>query len=520
MEEKKSILWVDDEIDLLKSHIMFLEGKGYDITPIHNGIDAISLAKSKRFDIVFLDENMPGKDGIETLEELKMLYPELPVVMITKSEEEQIMDEAISKKIDDYLIKPVNPKQILLCIKSLLERKDIMASKVSQIYVQEYARNQMRASSSPSWQDWLDIANSLINWDIELEKLNDRNLLQTHIGQKSELNIEFGKFIEKNYPLWLRNRKESPALSVDIVSKYITPLIRERRKVYFIVVDCMRLDQWMVVENILNQIFTVKRDLYYSILPSATPYARNALFSGLFPAELAKRNPDIWKRGREDEFSRNRYERQLLGLQLKRMGLEFDDDPRYVKILDLAGSKEFLRKTKLYEPDLLVSLVINFVDMLSHVRSENEILLELMPDESAFRSLTRTWFNHSNLHHILSDLAKQNCTIVMTSDHGSILSMRGTEIRGSKDISKNLRYKYGENIACDTRHATMIKDPGAYKLPNYNSLNFFYVIAKENYYFVYPDKFQQYQRQYQNSFQHGGISIEEMIIPVCVLEPR
>ncbi|MFH1760995.1 MAG: bifunctional response regulator/alkaline phosphatase family protein, partial [bacterium] len=511
MEDKKSILWVDDEIDLLKPHIMFLKNKGYEITPVHNGIDAISLVQSQHFDLVFLDVDMPGKDGLETLEDIKMIYPEMPIVMITKSEEENIMDEAIGKKIDDYLIKPVNPKQILLCLKNLLEKKNIVASRASQNYIKEYARNQMISSSAPTFKDWLDIAGSMIKWDFEMEHLHDEGLLQTHQGQKMELNIEFGKFIEKNYPSWLKDKDPELTLSTDIISKYVFPRIKEGQKVYFVVIDCMRLDQWMILEEVVKETFNVKRELYYSILPTATPYSRNSLFSGLFPSEIADKFPDIWRKGVVDERSHNRYERQILAMHLKNLGMQFKDDPRYIKILDLAGSRELLRKVKQYEQDLLVSVVINFVDMLSHMRSENEILLELMPDESAYRSLTRSWFIHSNLYRILQEFAEQKCTIIITSDHGSILGLRGTELRGSKDVSKNLRYKYGENIACDTRHALFISHPELYKLPTYNSLNFFYIIAKENYYFVYPDKFQHYQRHYRNSFQHGGISMEEMI---------
>jgi CheY-like chemotaxis protein len=517
-DEIKHILWVDDEIDLLKSHIIFLEGKGYRVTEASNGDDAVALVGSKSFDLVLLDEMMPGKDGLTTLEEIKEKNPHLPVIMVTKSEEENLMDQAIGKKIDDYLTKPVNPSQILSAAKKILETRKIRADRLAQDYAQTSAKIRSALFGALGWQDWIDIHRTLSEWDLEIDSFGDSDLRQTHQGQRSECNIEFSKYIESAYLRWL-TQKDAPPLSVDVTKKYLFPLLSQKKRTVFVVMDCMRLDQWMTIEPILDDYFHIRRDYYYSILPTATPYSRNAIFSGLFPFDLARKYPELWKAGTRDDSSRNRYEHQLLDDQLKKIGIRIKSDTRYVKVLDAKEGESLAKKISSYKNSPLLSIVFNFLDILAHGRSQSEILKEMTPDESAYRSLTRPWFLHSSLFKILQYLSTQDCTVILTSDHGSVWGTRGTEARGKKDTSTNLRYKYGDNLNCNPKEALLIKDPLEYKLPSYGIATT-YIIAKEDYYFVYPTKYTEYEKEYKNSFQHGGISLEEMILPVVIMNPK
>ena len=519
MEEKKTLLWVDDEIDLLRSHIIFLEGRGYQVSPVSNGEDAISLIQKERFDIVLLDEMMPGMDGLTTLENIKNIDPGVPVIMVTKSEEERLMDEAIGRRIDDYLTKPVNPSQILSACKRILDARKIQGQQLTKDYVSEFNKLKSElAGGQLGWQEWSRVHQDLSRWDLMLDGFPDVGLRQTHEDQKKEFNHSFGKYVESSYRGWLRE-EDPPVLSVDVVAEHLYPLLAAKHQVFFVVIDCMRLDQWLALEEILGRYYNINRHLYYSILPTATPYARNALFSGLYPGEIAQQYPDLWKPGTADDQSKNRYERQLLSRQLEKMGLKLSPEPKYVKILEVEEAANVSRKLQSYFDVPMTSLVFNFLDILAHGRSESEILQEIAPDETAFRSLMRSWFLHSHLFEILKALAKRDVVVVVTTDHGSVLCTRGTKAFGKKDTSTNLRYKYGNNLRCDTKQSLLINKPKEYKLPAY-SLNTTYIIAKEDFYFVYPTKFHQYQRQYKNSFQHGGISMEEMILPLAVMRPR
>lgn len=517
-DDAKRILWVDDEIDLLRPHMLFLNERHYDVTPISNGDDAIALCRKEHFDLVLLDEMMPGRDGLSTLEEIASIHPNLPVVMITKNEEERLMDEAIGHKIADYLIKPVNPNQILSVCKRILDAKKIREGWAVRDYIVEFNKIRERLCRPMTWQDWADVHRLLSEWDVELDRYQDAGLKQTQRDQHRECNAEFGQFVERHYAAWVRG-EEAPVVSVDVVREFVAPHLSNDNRVYFIVIDCMRLDQWLTIESMVAEYFTIDRKYYYSILPTATPYSRNGIFSGLYPADIAAMYPEIWNKGMKDEQSRNRHERQLMDLQLERLGIALNPEPKYVKILDVEEARNVARKITTYYDVPLVSMVFNFVDNLTHGRSESEILQEIAPDESGFRSLTRSWFNHSALFEILRTLSRQRCTIVLTSDHGAVLGMRGTRAFGDRETSTNLRYKYGDRLGCDRKHAMMIEDPKSYRLPVYSqSTN--YIIAKEDYYFVYPTKFHEYQRQYQDSFQHGGISMEEMILPICTMRPK
>ena len=517
-EETKNILWVDDEINQLKSLIIFLEGRGYKVTQASNGNDAVALVGKQNFDLVLLDEMMPGKDGLTTLEEIKEKKPHLPVIMVTKSEEEDLMDQAIGKKIDDYLTKPINPSQILSAAKKILESKKIRIEGMAKDYAQASGKIRSSLYMPLGWEDWIDIRRTLSEWDLEIDSFGDLDLRQTHLGQKRECNIEFGKYVEAFYLKWL-SKVDPPPLSVDVVKKYLFPFLSQKTQVFFIVMDCMRLDQWLTIEPVLDEYFNIEREYYCSILPTATPYSRNAIFSGLFPSELALRYPQLWKAGTRDDSSRNRYEHQLLDDQLKKLGLSFKSEPKYVKVLDIKEGEYLAKRISSYKNTPLLSVVFNFLDILAHGRSQSEILKEMAPDESAYRSLTKPWFLHSSLFRILRYLATQDCAVVITSDHGSVLGTRGTIALGKKDTSTNLRYKYGDNLNCNPKEALLIKNPKEYKLPSYTMCTT-YIIAKEDYYFVYPTKYSEYERQYKNSFQHGGISLEEMVLPVVTLRPK
>lgn len=515
----RQVLWVDDEIDLLKSHIMFLGGKGYDVTPVTNGDDAINLARERNFDIVLLDEMMPGRDGLSTLEELKSMRPGLPVIMITKNEEESLMEDAIGSKIDDYLTKPVNPSQILLALKKITETKKLTEKRLSIDYIREFNRINSVIMNGAGWDDWVDVHRKLSAWEVELDKYPDTGMQQSLEGQRESCNAEFARFMEDNYIHWIHENNR-PVLSPDLIRQHIFPLLQDGVKVFFIVIDCMRMDQWLAIEDLLTDMFHVSKDFYCSILPSATPYARNSLFAGLFPDEIERQYNDLWTRSDEDESSSNRYERQLLDRMLEDAGMILKPEPKYIKILDPVEAASVERKvTELFDVPL-VSMVVNFVDMLAHSRSSSDIIKEMMPNESAYRSVVRSWFEHSSLYSILKAFSSQNDTVViMTSDHGSIRGKRGARVFSDKEASSNLRYKYGRNLKCDRKHALFITNPSDYKLPR-RGLNNNYIIAKEDYYFVYPTNYNKYLNFFRNSFQHGGISLEENILPIYRLEGK
>ncbi len=516
--EARKILWIDDEIDFLKSHIFFLQGKGYNITPVSNGDDGLSLIKEQHYDAVLLDQIMPGRDGMSTLALIREIEPTLPVIMVTKSEEEDLMDEAIGNRIDDFLVKPLSPNRILPILKRVLDQKRIIETKVPQNYTTDFNRINAIKAGNPDWEEWMSLYVSLSEWDIEFDKLENTGLEQTHIEQKKDCNALFSNYVEENYADWL-NGRNSPTLSVDIIDKYILPLLQNREQVYFIVVDCLRLDQWLTIEPLLQPYFQITRDYFYSILPSATLYSRNALFSGLFPREMAQKYPEYWEESPDDETSTNQHEKKLLQIKLEQMGINLKPPLRYFKIFDTRGGTEYIRHASSTNRVSLAALVVNFIDILTHKRSQIDILQQISPDESAFRSLTKSWFVHSSLFEILKIISRKNVTVVLTSDHGSILSNRAARAYGNKDTSTSLRFKMGNNLGCDPDEAMHITDPKDYKLPG-GSIGKNYILAKEDYYFVYPNQFHEYKRQFRGGFQHGGISMEEMILPCVIMRSR
>lgn len=515
---KGKIIWVDDEIELLRPHIIFLEERGYEITPVPNAEDAISLIQENVYDLILLDEMLNGMDGLTALGLIKDIDPSLPVIMITKSEEESIMEEAIGGRIDDYLTKPVNPSQILLSCKKILDGKQIESQHFSREYTNEFNKISQSLLNPLTWEEWIQLYIKLTEWEVELDEHSELGLRQTLLDQKRGCNIEFGKFIEQNYLGWIHDSNR-PLLSVDLVSQKLVPLIEKDSRVILILVDNLRADQWLSIESLLYPYYSIYRRYYYSILPTATPYARNSIFSGMFPSEIEQNYPELWSEGADDDFSRNRYEDVFLREQLKRLKVDIKPDVKYLKILDLRHARNIYKNIVSYASLPLVVIVVNFVDFLAHSRSDSEILKEIVPDEPAYRSLTRSWFEHSILFKILKKVAKLGSTVILTSDHGSIRSMRGVKVLGDRDTSTNLRYKFGKNIKCDPKHAIIVKNPLDYKLPA-RKMNTNYLIAKEDYYFVYPTDYHHYMNYYKDSFQHGGVSMEEMILPLMKLEPK
>jgi DNA-binding response OmpR family regulator len=513
---KKKILWVDDEIDSLRPHIMFLEQKGFVIETALSGDDAVAMVRDEQLDLVLLDEMMPGKDGLTTLEEIKEIRPHLPVVMVTKSEEESLMNEAIGQKIDDYLTKPVNPSQVLMVTKRILDTKKIVTETRMKRYIADVNKLNRRLLEAMQPEDWLEAARILAAWDLEMDEDPDEGLLQTHAGTRKELNIEFTKYLERNYQDWLHS-EDRPVMSPDVLGKYVIPLLKGGNRVLFLVVDCMRLDQWLTVEPLLSEYYNINRQLYFSMLPSATPFARNALFAGMFPDEISRSYPDIYSEG--DEGSLNRHENQLMTDSMARENANLSGAIRYEKIYDNTEGEALARRIADFYQSPLIAFVFNFLDILAHGRSNNVILKEIAGSEAAFRSLMRSWFVHSPLFTILKAFAQRDFTVVVTSDHGSVLCSRGTIAHGKRDTSTNLRYKYGDNLNCDPKDAWLIKKPEEFRLPKFG-LATTYLVAKEDFFFVYPNKYNEFIRLYNNSFQHGGISLEELVVPIAIMTPK
>lgn len=526
MADQRSILWVDDEIDLLRPHIKLLEAKGYDVETVTNGEDALTMVDRKSFDLIFLDESMVGMGGLETLAGIKEKDANTPVVMVTKNEAESVMEQAIGRRISDYLTKPVNPTQILLVCKKFLEGKQIAKDYAQQDYIKEFNQLAMKLMGPMDWREWTELYARLAEWELEFDRHRDIGLEQTLNDQKRDANSEFGKFIEENYRDWIAMEKddpERPTLSPDIVDKYIVPKLQEDSgPVFLFVVDCLRLDQWLVMEDLLADYYAITKDYYISILPTATTYARNAIFAGLFPSEIEKHYPDLWTGdGKDDDHSQNKYEKELLDKLLERRRVKLRTGVRYVKIIDTDFGRKIESEILDYAQSQMSAIVVNAVDMMAHSRSDYPILKEIAPDESAYRSLTRSWFEHSSLFGMLRTLAESvpNARIVLTTDHGAIRCLRGTKALGDRETSTNLRYKFGRNVKVDDKHAIYVKNPADFRLPRRGPA-IEYVLAKEDYYFVYPTDYHYYLNHYRDSFQHGGISMEEMILPVIELRAR
>ena len=514
-----NILWADDEIDLLRPHVMFLQEKGYTVDTVNNGLDAVEKVGAKEYDIVFLDENMPGLSGLETLSRLKGLRPQTPVVMITKSEEEHIMEEAIGSKISDYLIKPVNPNQILLALKKHLDGRRLVSEKVTSDYQQQFRQLGMRLGDRLSTSDWKELYAELVRWELDLLQSQDQGMTEILRSQWSEANELFSRFVADNYIDWINGKGgDTPLQSHQLFKAKVAPLIDEKRAPLFMVlIDNLRLDQWRVLEPILNEHFRVEeQDLFFSILPTATQYARNALFAGMMPSEIEKRFPGKWLT-EDAEGSKNAHEDEFLAAQLQRLGKGVKHS--YHKITSLAQGRKLAESIDNLMGNAFNVIVYNFVDMLSHARTEMEVIRELAEDDAAYRSLTRSWFEHSPLRDVLLGIAARKGRLVITTDHGTIRVESPSKVVGDRNTNSNLRYKHGRNLTFEERDVLVVKDPAKAFLPKANVSTTF-IFAKQDAFFVYPNNYNHFVNYYRHTFQHGGISMEEMMVPVVVLNPR
>ncbi len=519
--DKISILWADDEIDLLKPHILFLQEKGYDVATANNGDGAIEQFKARNFDIVFLDENMPGISGIETLAKLKALKPEVPVVMITKSEEEHIMEQAIGSKIADYLIKPVNPNQILLSLKKNLENRRLISEKTSADYQQEFRNIGMTLSDKLSWKEWTEVYRRLVYWELELKRSSDESMYEILTAQKSEANTLFSKYIENNYLGWLKNQDAptTPVMSHQLMKKKILPAAdaTTTEPVFMVLIDNLRYDQWRIIQPLIAEYFRLQDDdLYLSILPTATQYARNAIFAGLMPSEIEARFPNLWLND-EEEGGKNMHEETFLNDTLKRFRKEWKSS--YVKITNHNDGKALVDNV----PNMMLNkfnvIVYNFVDMLSHARTEMEMIRELADDEAAYRSLTLSWFEHSPLFEALKRISEKKVKLIITTDHGTIRVKEPSKLVGDRNVNTNLRYKQGRNMNYEKKDVFEVKNPADAFLPRQH-LSQAFVFIKQDKFFAYPNNYNYYVTYYKNTLQHGGISLDEMVIPFAVLTSK
>lgn len=515
--QKYRILWADDEIDLLKPHILFLSNKGFEITPVNSGADALEEIEGAVFDLVFLDENMPGMTGLETLTQIKASHPSLPVVMITKSEEEHIMEEAIGAKIADYLIKPLNPNQILLSVKKILDNKRIVSERTNQGYLQQFQQISMEVQDLEDHTGWADLYRKLVYWDLEIDQTEDKSMLDVLNDQRTEANLRFSDFVDANYKDWVGNPNvDRPMLSHQVLKQRVFPLLGES-PVFLIVIDNLRFDQWEILQPGISELFTIKeKDYYYSILPTTTAYARNALFSGLMPIDIAKKYPDLWV-GEDDDEGKNLHEQELLSKHLERERVAVRHS--YHKIIKVQDGKNLVQESKNLLNNDLNAIVFNFVDMLSHARTDMQMIRELAPDESAYRSLTKSWFEHSSLYDLLKVLANEQVKVVITTDHGTIRVKKPYKIVGDRNTNTNLRYKTGRNLAFDEGGVFYSRNPDELRLPKVN-LSSSFVFAREDCFFAYPNNFNYYVNFYKDTFQHGGVSMEEMIVPFVELSPK
>ena len=511
------LLWVDDEIELLKAHIIFLEKKGYEVVTVSNGIDAIDKCKQTTFDLILLDEMMPGLTGLETLQQIKEISPATPVVMVTKSEEENIMDQAIGSKIADYLIKPVNPNQILLTLKKNIHKKQIVTEVTQTSYQQNFGNIAMQIMDSRTYNDWVDIYKRLVHWELELSSTSSA-MTETLQMQKEEANIGFAKYVKNNYMDWMTasGDTERPLMSPDIFKKKVFPLLNNGEKVFLIVIDNFRYDQWRVIAQEIGNLFDIDEETYMSILPTATQYARNAIFSGLMPSKIAEMFPELWV-DEDEEEGKNLNEEPLIRTQIERFRRH--NTFSYHKINGTAGGEKIVeRLNELLRNDLNV-IVVNFIDMLSHARTESKMVRELANTESAYRSITLSWFQHSVMSELLRKLSETDCKVIITTDHGSIRASKAVKIVGDRNTNTNLRYKLGKNLNFSSKDVFVIKDPRKAQLPAPN-LSTAYVFATGNSFFAYPNNYNYYVSYYKNTFQHGGISMEEMLIPLITLTSR
>lgn len=512
---KEKILWIDDEIDLFKPHIIFLEKKGYEVRTAPFASEGIEMLENEKFDVVFLDEQMPGLHGLEALMEIRKIDPYLPVIMITKSEEENIMEEAIGKEIADYLIKPINPNEIIVSLKKLFHKKSLVSEQSLYGYQREFGKISMEINMAADWEQWASLYKNLTYWSIKLDEIDNDQMREILEGQWSDANRAFFRFIKNRYKDAILDEDEGPVWSHRVLENYFLPALD--KPVLLVVIDNLRYDQWQVIYPLLKDRFELRAEhLYYSILPTATQYARNALFAGLMPADIKKRFPSLWKDDPE-EGGKNLHEQDFFAdfLQRKRVNA----DVEFFKILNYQfGERTAKQIPSLHNKDIIVA-VYNFVDMISHAKTEMDMIKELASNDTAYRALTATWFENSPLLHIIEAAAAQGRQIHITTDHGTINVKRPTKVIGDRDTSLNLRYKLGRSLTYNPKDVMECKQPERIKLPS-PYINGTYIFAKEDYFFVYPNNYNHYVQYFKNTYQHGGISLQEMIVPYVILDPK
>jgi DNA-binding response OmpR family regulator len=513
-----NILWIDDEVDMLKPYSIFFEKKGFSTYFFNNVEDALSQILSLNIDIILLDENMPGTNGLEALPKIKELIPDIPIIMITKSEEENLMEEAIGKHIADYLIKPVNPNQVLLSIKKIINKNALVNNQAILDYQREFRNLSMEISCANSFKDWEDIYKKLTQWELRLEYISDSSMLEILINQKNEANQQFGEFIEDNYLDLLEKKEGNPVFSHQAFQKYVNPLLQKDEKVLVLMIDNMRYDQWLTIKPLFTEYYSiVQEDLYMSILPTVTQYARNAFFAGLSPLDIQKKFPDKWFND-FDEENKNTYEREFIEEHLKSLKKEFLST-YYFKILNSSFEQKVLDSFNNFKNNNLITIVYNFIDILSHAKTDNQIVDEFIRDDKTFRSITKTWFENAPLLKIIETAAKNKMKLVITTDHGTIYVKRNIPIIGDRESSTNIRYKTGKNLNYNSKNLFSINTPEKYLLPRSN-VSSKYVFAKEDYFFTYPKNQNHFVNYYKDTYQHGGISLEEMFIPITILNPK
>lgn len=509
------LLWVDDEIDLLRPHVLFLEGKNYEIQTATNGKDAIELCKEESFDLVLLDENMPGLSGLETLQAIKDLQPNLPIVMVTKNEEEDLMDQAIGSKIADYLLKPVHPKQVLLALKKNLHQREIVSEVTQTGYRQEFAQLSMQMSSELSAEEWKELYKKLVHWELELSS-TDRAMQEMLTAQKQEANLLFARTIRQQYEYWVNHPEDRPTLSPDVMKTAVFPRLREGRKVVLLVFDNFRFDQWRTLSAELFEDFHIEEDMYLAILPTATQYARNAMFSGLMPQQIKEMYPHLWIE-EEEEGGKNVHEEALIQTQLDRYRRK--EAFSYHKLNDSTAVEKFTASFSQWKDTPLNVVVINFIDILSHARTDSRMMRELASTEAAYRSITRSWFRHSSVKELFKRISELDCDIVLTTDHGSIRVTEPSKVIGDKRVNTNLRYKLGKSLSYPAKEVYEVTQPKSIGLPAPN-LSTHYIFATGHRFFAYPNNYNYYVQYYRDTFQHGGVSLEEMLVPLIYLSPK
>ncbi len=510
----KRILWVDDEIALLKPHIIFLKSKDYEVVTAQSGLEALDELNKQDVDIVFLDEQMPGVGGLETLSRIKARFPHLPVVMITKSEEENIMEEAIGQQITDYIIKPVNPKQVLLTLKKILNKKELVSEKTNLSYQQDFLRISMDINMIDTFDEWVQLYQKLVKWELKMDHIQDSQMSEILKGQFQEANRMFFKFVKDNYEDWV-NGEESPVLSHQILKKYVFPEVKDNT--LLVVIDNLRYDQWLTIASMIKDYYKpVKEELYYAILPTATQYARNSIFGGLLPLDLKKYYPQWWKDD-TDEGGKNLFEKDFLEAHIKRLGLNLKTN--YIKILNYNFGQKIINQFGSFKNYDLNVVVYNFVDMLSHAKTDLDLIKELAPDDKAYRSLTKSWFDNSPLFELIKLAAANKMKLFITTDHGTINVKRPTKVIGQKEASLNLRYKTGKSLTYEKKNVYAVDRPEDIKLPSVG-INSPFIFAKEDYFFVYPNNYNKFVDYFEDTLQHGGISMQEMLVPIVELAPR